>query len=559
MPDTKNQTTWKAWGDTDPGRQRGNNEDRIYCESERGIFIVADGIGGEAAGEVAAQNAVDFMKKRLGLETGTIARRLREAITGANNEIYRLSQAHPKWKGMACVLTASVIEDDALHIGHVGDSRLYKIRDGQIRKVTPDHSPIGKREDTGELTELEAMRHPRRNEVFRDIGSHLHKPDDEDFIEYLQVPFEMDSAFLLCSDGLSDMLTSAEILESVLANADDPRAGVRDLIAKANAAGGKDNISVILVEGDDFARAALGKSADLGAPIASGTHAHNPAIAGTGFGRIARLFAGRLALFFYGIVFGILLLTRIVPYFRGSSQDDGQPQQVSPAAKVLTVEPTSPEYPTITKALESARAGDRIEVGRGEYEESIRLKDGVDIAAISPGKVILHIVRALPGADAAIVAEGVSGANVTGIAVKAELTAGLPFGIRIADSNVTLSNLEVTGATQAGVSIDGRSNSTLAASYIHSNLGPGIVISGTSTSHLIGNVIHANGAAKEHLSPGLIVGEYANPEVTRNVFSGNGAEAIRLLRQDLRDRMMDNLFVGPGKSEKVVVVERARK
>ena len=223
MPKTKSETTWNAWGDTHPGKQRGNNEDRIHCDPKRGIFIVADGMGGEAAGEIAAENAVDFIQKRLRQETGTVARRIREAITAANNEIHRLAERKPEWHGMACVLTLAVIEDGIMHLGHVGDTRLYKVRGREIRKVTPDHSPVGRREDSGELTELEAMRHPRRNEVYRDIGSQPHKPEDDDFVEYLQVPFEADAAALLCSDGLSDMLTSSEILAAVERNAGNPR------------------------------------------------------------------------------------------------------------------------------------------------------------------------------------------------------------------------------------------------------------------------------------------------------------------------------------------------
>src|SRR5208337_161789 len=123
---------------------------------------------------------------------------------------------------------------------------------GKIEKITHDHSPVGEREDRGELTEAEAMRHPRRNEVYRDVGSEEHAPDDEDFIEILRVPFEPDSALLLCSDGLSDVLTSAEILRIVEENAGDRWAAVRRLIAAANE-WGKDNISAVLVEGDEFA------------------------------------------------------------------------------------------------------------------------------------------------------------------------------------------------------------------------------------------------------------------------------------------------------------------
>ena len=109
------------------------------------------------------------------------------------------------------MLTVAVLEDGSAVVGHVGDSRLYQIRRGEIRKITHDHSPVGEREDNRELTEAEAMRHPRRNEVFRDVGSEEHAPDDADFIEIQRIPFEPDCALLLCSDGLSDQVPSAEI------------------------------------------------------------------------------------------------------------------------------------------------------------------------------------------------------------------------------------------------------------------------------------------------------------------------------------------------------------
>ena len=101
----------------------------------------------------------------------------------ANNEILRAARANPEWEGMACVLTLAVLENGSAVVGHVGDSRLYQIRRGEIRKITHDHSPVGEREDSGEIAEAEAMRHPRRNEVFRDVGSEEHAPDDPDFIE----------------------------------------------------------------------------------------------------------------------------------------------------------------------------------------------------------------------------------------------------------------------------------------------------------------------------------------------------------------------------------------
>ena len=127
---------------------------------ERGIFLVVDGIGGQAAGEKAAEIAVERVRARLERQTGTAEQRIREAIAMANNEILRAARGNPEWQGMACVLTLAVLENGSAVVGHVGDSRLYQIRRGEIRKITHDHSPVGEREDSGELSEAEAMRHP---------------------------------------------------------------------------------------------------------------------------------------------------------------------------------------------------------------------------------------------------------------------------------------------------------------------------------------------------------------------------------------------------------------
>jgi serine/threonine protein phosphatase PrpC len=136
-------------GFTDAGKKRENNEDRFHADPDRGIFFVIDGVGGQAAGEKAADTAYNLLRARLERPTGEPADRVREAITIANNEIFRLSQTHEAWRGMACVLTVAVLENGQLTIGQVGDSRLYIIEPGEIRKVTHDHSPVGEREDRG--------------------------------------------------------------------------------------------------------------------------------------------------------------------------------------------------------------------------------------------------------------------------------------------------------------------------------------------------------------------------------------------------------------------------
>ena len=245
--------TIAAAGETDAGLQREVNEDRFHVDQARGLFIVIDGVGGQAAGGKAADVALCMLRERLERETGPVAERVREAITVANNEIHRLASTRPEWNGMACVLTVAVVKDGRATIGHVGDTRLYKLRDGRIEKITRDHSPVGEREDAQEISELEAMRHPRRNEVYRDVGSESHSPDDPGFVELHEIPFDAEDALLLCSDGLSDLVDSTSILRAVAGGAGDPRAVTRALIDAANGAGGKDNVTVVYVEGEHFA------------------------------------------------------------------------------------------------------------------------------------------------------------------------------------------------------------------------------------------------------------------------------------------------------------------
>src|SRR5262245_57428914 len=245
-------STIAAAGATDAGLQREVNEDRFYVDEARGLFIVIDGVGGQAAGGKAADVALCMLRERLERETGPVRERVREAIAVANNEIHRLAATRPEWTGMACVLTVAVGMDGTATIGHVGDTRLYKIRDGRIEKVTRDHSPIGEREDARELSELDAMRHPRRNEVYRDVGSEPHQAYDKDFIDIDRVSFESDAALLLCSDGLTDCVTSGTINAIVEDHAGRPNEIVHALIDAANGAGGKDNVTAVYVEGARF-------------------------------------------------------------------------------------------------------------------------------------------------------------------------------------------------------------------------------------------------------------------------------------------------------------------
>jgi len=221
---------FKSYAGSDQG-VRGNNEDEVYADDDLGIYFVVDGMGGHAAGEEAARIAKERLLGRLSRATGSPQQRIREAITLANNAIFETAAQRPDWNGMACVLTVALLSDGTVTIGHVGDSRLYKISGTapDLDKVTRDHSPVGELEDSQQLTEGEAMNHTRRNEVFRDVGSALHDPDDKDFIDIYEVPIEPDGGLLICSDGLTDALPLAPIRKILRDNAKDFGPAVRSL------------------------------------------------------------------------------------------------------------------------------------------------------------------------------------------------------------------------------------------------------------------------------------------------------------------------------------------
>lgn len=247
----KTAVAWRAGTATDPG-QRPINEDRVYADEANGVFLVVDGLGGHAAGERAAHTAAEVIAREMQSPNGRPEQQVRRSIASANNEIFRLSREHPECSGMGCVLTLAVLHDDSVTVGHVGDSRMYLIWNGSVRKLTSDHSPVGEQEDHGEMTESEAMLHPRRNEVFRDVGSQFHDPDDANFIDVKSLPFQPAAALLMCTDGLSDALTSAEIGAVVETYDGDPQPVAQTLVREAKARGAGDNISVIFVPGSEF-------------------------------------------------------------------------------------------------------------------------------------------------------------------------------------------------------------------------------------------------------------------------------------------------------------------
>jgi len=297
---------WRSAAVTHPGRLRAENQDRGYVDDSLGIFLVVDGLGGHAAGEKAAETAVEVIRAELARADGDTRHRIRSAIAAANNRICELAEENEDCRGMACVLTLAMLDEDRVIVGHVGDSRLYLIWNGAMRKLTSDHSPVGEREDAGELNEAEAMAHPRRNEVFRDVGSRKRLADEEDFIEVKEFLFKPDAAILLCSDGLSDLLTSAEILNVMERYEGDPERVARELVEEANLAGGADNITAIFIAGSEFLGNSSPSAAEARARNAI-TKARDDEAPARAKGAVARALTTRVAFLIYGFVIGVAL------------------------------------------------------------------------------------------------------------------------------------------------------------------------------------------------------------------------------------------------------------
>lgn len=251
----RNRENIKFCGLTDIGKRRTNNEDAFVAERlDDGtvLAIVIDGVGGYEGGEVAAEIAQkeipSYMKE---FNRGERLELLKQAVVCANNAIFDRRQLDTSRPNMSCVLTSALIDADrkVIDMVHVGDTRMYQYHNGVLLKLSHDHSYVGYCEEIGELTEEQAMHHPRRNEISRAVGEERHGVSDQSFLEAVEHPLLPDSILLLCSDGLTDLVTSAQIVSILEQEQDDSlEEKTKQLVNAANEAGGKDNITVVLVE-----------------------------------------------------------------------------------------------------------------------------------------------------------------------------------------------------------------------------------------------------------------------------------------------------------------------
>ena len=241
---------------TDTGKVRDHNEDAIGTNPDIGLMVLADGMGGYNAGEVASGIAVQIVTdlaseaaareelnnidSHSGLMRQSII--LRDAVYRSNKIIYQTAQSQTHCEGMGTTIVCTIVADGTASIGHVGDSRIYLYRDTELRQLTRDHSWIDEQLKQGILTPEEARKHPLRNVITRALGS-----KDEVVVDVEDVELKPDDVLLLCSDGLTGMLEDDEIKEFVESGKDDLHQTCKDLIAAANANGGDDNITVILI------------------------------------------------------------------------------------------------------------------------------------------------------------------------------------------------------------------------------------------------------------------------------------------------------------------------
>jgi protein phosphatase len=235
---------------TDTGRQRNANEDSLFVAPP--VYVVADGMGGAQAGEVASKTAASTFEG--GLPAAPPEQVLRETIEAANRKVHERAKADPSLAGMGTTMTAAIVDAAAeeVAIGHVGDSRAYRLRGAKLERLTRDHSLVEEMRRKGQITDAQAEDHPQRSIITRALG-----PEPEVEVDVQTVPAQTGDVFLLCSDGLTTMLDDEHIAR-LLARATSMESAARALVDEANRAGGRDNITVVAFKLTDTAAPAPG-------------------------------------------------------------------------------------------------------------------------------------------------------------------------------------------------------------------------------------------------------------------------------------------------------------
>jgi serine/threonine protein phosphatase PrpC len=248
---------------SDTGNRRRHNEDRVRTIPAQGIAVLADGMGGHQAGEVASAIAVDHVVQQLQSalpSAKSLSAPLQQAIETANRTIFERAQQRPEYAGMATTLVAALFHKKRLYLGSVGDSRMYRLRDGVLTHMTEDHSLVQEQVRLGLLTADDARRSSKKNLITRALG--IAEEVEADLVEEA---IQESDLYLICSDGLTTVVPDEAIRLLLIEHGDDLRMAADELVALANDAGGPDNISVILIRTDHSKKSGHGWSRLLGA------------------------------------------------------------------------------------------------------------------------------------------------------------------------------------------------------------------------------------------------------------------------------------------------------
>ncbi len=236
---------------SDVGKIRNVNQDSFYrCElKEFPLFVVADGMGGHKAGEIASQTVIETVKEMINTHkeqlmenTLDITKFIKDTLSISNNKVYEKSNSIEEYKGMGTTVTMAFINNYTLYIGHIGDSRAYLLRESNLIQLTQDHSLVAELVRNGSITEKEAINHPQKNIITRALGT-----DNEIEIDISSIEIQDEDIILLCSDGLTNMV-SDELIKEIILKSDDIQNKCNSLIDTANEFGGLDNITAILIE-----------------------------------------------------------------------------------------------------------------------------------------------------------------------------------------------------------------------------------------------------------------------------------------------------------------------
>jgi protein phosphatase len=263
---------------TDVGRVREGNEDSYLVDSP--LFAVADGMGGHVAGDIASATAVEVIKEHRDKISAGDPGSLEETVVDANRAIWEKAANDPNLRGMGTTCTMILLDDMQAEIAHVGDSRAYRYRDGDLEQITDDHTLVGRLVREGKLKPEEARNHPQRSMITRALGV-----DETVDVDRSHVDVQDGDRIVMCSDGLTGMITEPEIAE-VLAGESDPQAAADEMVERANAAGGDDNITVIVID--------VGAERSSGPAVAEhtsdlGPRAHTDPQADTGYHQIVEV------------------------------------------------------------------------------------------------------------------------------------------------------------------------------------------------------------------------------------------------------------------------------